>query len=389
MSVREPSVEAFDAITEADLRRRQSAKWSLYPPDVLPAWVAEMDLPIAEPIRRTLHAAIDADDVGYASPGGLGDAFAPWARARWGWEVAPRDVHVVADVVTGIAEILRVATLPGDGVVIDTPVYHPFAATIRTLGRAVVATPLARGTSGWSLDVDAIARAYERGARAHLLCSPHNPTGIVYERRELDAIGTLADRHGVLVVSDEIHAPLTAPGVAHLPMPTVSAAAARRAIVVTSASKAYNLAGLKAAVMIACSDEARAVLARLPPDTPYHAGHLGVLAARAAFGECEAWLAAANALVDRNRHLLGELLARALPDVGYVAPRAGYLAWLDFSKLGLGDAPARALLERGKIALSPGLMFGDEGKGFARLNIATPRALLEEAVLRMARAITA
>lgn len=376
----------FDRVTEGELRRRQSAKWTYYPRDVLPAWLAEMDVPLADPIRGVLHAAIDADDAGYAPSSGLGEAFAPWADARWGWKLAPSDVHLVVDVVTGIAEILRVATAPGDGVVIDTPVYHPFAATIRMLGRVVVATPLARGSSGWSLDVDAIRRAYEGGARAHLLCSPHNPTGIVYPKDTLAEIASLADRHGVLVVSDEIHAPLTRPGVVHTPFPNVSAAAARRSIVVTSASKAWNLAGLKAAMMIACDDATRAVLARLPPDTPFHAGHLGVLAGRAAFVEGDAWLASTNALLERNRVLLAELLARTLPDVRYLPPEAGYLAWLDFTRLGLGDDPMRALLQRGKIALSSGPMFGAEGKGFARLNIATPRALLEEAVKRMARA---
>ncbi len=379
----------FDRVTEAELRLRQSAKWTHYPRDVLPAWLAEMDFPIADPIRRVLHAAIDADDAGYASATGLGEAFAAWALTRWRWTLAPSDVHLVADVVTGIAEILRVATSPGDGVVIDTPVYHPFAATIRTLGRVVVATPLVRGASGWSLDVDAIRRAYESGARAHLLCSPHNPTGIVYPATALAEIAKLADRHGVLVVSDEIHAPLTRPGAVHTPFPNVSAAAARTSIVVTSASKAWNLAGLKAAMMIACDDAPRAVLARLPPDTPYHAGHFGVLAGRAAFLEGDAWLASVNELLERNRRLLGELLATSLPEVGYVPPDAGYLAWLDFKRMGLGDDPMRVLLQRGKIALSSGPMFGEEGRGFARLNIATPRALLEDAVTRLAKACRA
>ncbi len=376
----------FDRVTLAELQDRQSAKWRLYPRDVLPAWVAEMDYPTAEPVRRVLHAAVDASDLGYAIAAGLGETFCPWARSHWGWEVAPGDVHLVADVVTGISEVLLIATAPGDSVVIDTPVYHPFAAIIRGLGRVVVAAPLRRtlGThGGFALDLAAIRVAYANGARAHLLCSPHNPTGIVYAKQTLAEVAAMADEHGVFIISDEIHAPLTAPGIVHTPFPAIGAAAARRSVVVTSASKAWNLAGLKAAMMIASSDEARALLGRLPPDTPFHAGHLGVLASRAAFAEGDPWLQSVNAILERNRQLLGELLARTLPEVAYVPPQAGYLAWLDFSGLGMGDDPARALLERGKVALSSGPMFGVEGRGFARLNIATTRDLLEEAVRRM------
>lgn len=375
----------FDEVTEATLRRRQSAKWKVHGADVLPAWVAEMDYPLADPIRRVLHAALDDDDCGYADPRGLGAAFAPWAERRWGWKVAKEDVHVVADVVTGIGELLRVATHPGDGVVIEPPVYHPFASTIRQLDRVVVVAPLVRTEAGYAPDLDAIERAYAGGARAHLLCSPHNPCGIVYPSAALERIAELAERYDVLVLADEIHAPLTLPGATHVPFPTVSAAAARRSIVLTSASKTWNLAGLKAAMMIASSDEARAVLARLPKETPYHAGHLGILAARAAFLEGDAWLASTLAILDRNRALLGELLSAHLPGVKWVPPQAGYLTWLDCSALALGDDPARAFLERGRVALSAGPLFGTQGNGFARLNIATTRTLLEEAVRRIAR----
>jgi cystathionine beta-lyase len=379
-------LRALDAVPEAALRRRRSAKWRVYPPDVLPAWVAEMDYPLAEPIARALHQTIDEHDAGYAFAAGLGEAFAPWAERRWGWRVAPADVRLVVDVVTGIAELLRAATAPGDGVVIEPPVYPPFAATIREMGRTVVEAPLARTTgtvAGWAPDLAAIARAYESGARAHLLCSPHNPTGIVYPRDALAEIAALAERHGVLVVSDEIHAPLTCPGAEHHPFPTVSAAAARASIVLTSASKAWNVAGLKAAMMIACTDAPRAVLARLPAELPYHAGHLGVVAACAAFREGDPWLDAVVALLDRNRARLGDLLRESLPGVAYVPPQAGYLAWLDCAALGLGSDPARTFLERGRVALHSGPAFGAQGEGFARLNFGTTAALLEEAVRRM------
>lgn len=379
----------FDELTEAALRRRQSAKWKVFGDDVLPAWVAEMDFPLAEPIRRALHAALDAEDAGYADPRGLGGATAPWAKESWGWTIDPKDVHVVADVVTGIAEVLSVATAPGDAVLIEPPVYHPFANTTNRLGRRVVTAPLVLVDGAYQPDLAAIERAYAGGARAHLLCSPHNPSGMTYSAAQLARIAELAEQYDVLVISDEIHAPLVLPGGEHHPFPSVSAAAARCSIVMTSASKTWNIAGLKAAMMIACGERGRLELGKLAEDLPYHAGHLGVLATRAALGEGQEWLASVRQILARNRALLGELLAEHLPAVRWIPQRAGYLSWLDCRALPLGDDPARTFLKLGKVALSSGPMFGAEGKGFARLNIACPRGLLEEAVRRMAAAVAA
>ena len=382
------SEHPYDLVTEADLRKRQSAKWRVYAPDVLPAWVAEMDYPMAEPIKRVLNEALAVDDVGYADPRGLGDAFAPWARATWSWDVAPKDVKVAPDVVTAIGELLLVATEPGDAVVIDPPVYPPFAGTIRRLQRKVVEAPVIRSErGGFSLDLAAIERAYAGGARAHILCSPHNPTGTVHPRETLARVAELAARHGVLVLSDEIHAPMTYAESTHVPFPMVSREAASASIVLTSASKTWNLAGLKAAVMVACHDAPRAVLARLPDELPYHAGHLGVLGARTAFEAGSEWLASTMRILDRNRRLLAELLAEHLPQARYVLPQASYLAWIDCNALGLGPDPAKVFLDRGRVALSQGPSFGTGGDGFARLNLATTRALLEEAVRRMGRAL--
>lgn len=382
------SEHPFDRVTEEDLRRRASAKWRVYPSDVLPAWVAEMDYPIAEPIKRALHAAVDADDAGYADPRGLGGAFAPWARRRWGWDVSPSDVRAAPDVVTAISELLLVATRAGDGVVIEPPVYPPFAATIARLGRRVVETPLARTEDGgYRLDLDAVRRAYGAGAKAHVLCSPHNPTGTVHPEGELRALAAMAREAGVLVLSDEVHAALTYDEATHAPFPTVSEDAQRTSIVLTSASKTYNLAGLKAAVMVATHDDTRAVLARLAPDLGYHVGHLGILGGRAAFTEGDEWLARTRAILDRNRALVAELLDAKLPGARYRIPQAGYLAWIDCTELGLGEDPAKAFLERGRVSLSPGVSFGAGGEGFARLNFATTRALLEEAVERMRRSL--
>lgn len=368
------------------LRDRRSDKWSRHPADVLPAFVAELDFPLAEPVKAALHAAIDRDDTGYVGPEqpALAKEFADFAQRRMGWSVDPDAVRVVPDVMAGIAETLRAIAAPGDGVVLSSPVYPPFFATVEEVRCRVVDVPL---RPGGELDLDGIEAALVQGARAVLLCNPQNPTGHVATRAELHALAELADAHGAWVLADEIHAPLTLAGAEHYPFLTVSETARRRGIAFTSGSKAFNLAGLKTAVAVTASEEAAAVVARLPAELHDRAGLLGVLAAEAAFADGDAWLDAVLAQLDVNRRALQELLAEHLPGIGYAPPQASYLAWLDCRPLGLGDEPARTFLERGRVALGRGLDFGPPGAGHARLTIGTSPELLEEAIARMAAAV--
>jgi cystathionine beta-lyase len=361
------------------LRRRRSSKWVTHPPDVLPVFVAETDVEPAPVVRDALVEAIGLGDLGYAEPGALHQAFAGFARRRFGWAPDPARMQLMPDVMAAIVELLRVLTEPGDGVVVATPAYPPFFDGIPEAGRQVVDVPLA----GRELDLDGIDAALAGGARALLLCNPHNPTGRVYDRATLESVAEIADRHGAVVVSDEIHAPLTLPGAAHTPF---GALGDRRAVVLASASKAFNLAGLKCAIAVACSDEVAAGLQRLPEEVRFRAGVLGVIASQAAFERGDEWLDELLAALDANRRLLGELLDGQLPDVGYTAPEASFLAWLDCRALGLGDDPAAAFLERGRVALEPGPSFGAQGRGFARLNFGCSADVLEEAVRRMAAA---
>jgi cystathionine beta-lyase len=380
--------DPFEDLDLRRLRERRSAKWSRHPPDVLPAWVAEMDFPIAEPVRAALLAAVERDDCGYMSPAGLPAAFARFAAERYGWPVDPAAVSIVPDVMAGVAEVLRRATAPGDPVVINPPVYPPFRSVIQEVERTVAEVPLARDGPGWVLDLDRLERAFAAGARAYLLCNPHNPTGTVARPEELERIGELADRYGVVVLADEIHAPLVLTGARHTPFGGLRAPLVGRSVTLTSASKAWNVAGLKCAVAVAPEPPMRALIAGLPEEVRYRAGHLGVLAAIAAFEDGGEWLDGLLAHLDRQRHRLTDLLRRELPEVGYAPPQAGYLAWLDCRALPLGVDPAAAFLERGRVALSPGPDFGREGAGFARLNLGTSAALLAEAVRRMARAVS-
>jgi cystathionine beta-lyase len=373
---------AFTELSLEELRQRRSAKWARYPDDVLPAWVAEMDFPLAEPVRRALTEAVERGDCGYAHPEGigLGEAFARFAASRLGWSVDPAAVFPSSDVVSAITAVLGAVTEPGQRVVVTTPVYHPFFAAVEEVGCELAEAPLADG----GLDLDAIRRSLAEGARALLLCSPHNPTGSVPSREELAALAEAAAQHGAWVLADEIHAPLTLPGAAHVPFLSVSEGAANHGIAFSSASKAFNVAGLRCAQIVAASEPARQVLERLPASAT-HCGHHGAIASAAAFSEGDEWLDDALAVIDHNRELLGRLLAERLPAVSWTPPQAGYLAWLDLRSLGLGPDPSEAILERGRLALSPGPQFGPQGAGFARLNLGTSPALVEEAVARIAR----
>lgn len=379
-----PELQADVAEQLASLSLRRSAKWARYEADVLPAWVAEMDFPLAEPVVRTLTEALERSDTGYAAPdaAGLGEAFAGFARRRLDWDANPAEVVPIHDVVGGIDALIELLTDPGEGVLVTPPVYHPFFSTVADRGRKVIEVPLTDGLP----DVAAIERAFAAGARALLLCSPHNPTGTVVPERTLAAIGEAADAHDAWVLADEIHAPLTLPGATHTSYLTVSDATRRRGFALSSASKTFNLAGLGCAQLITAGGEARAAAQRLPA-VARHAGHLGVLGAVAAFEEGDEWLDAVLGILAANRELLGELLADRLPEARWQPPEAGYLAWIDLSAYAIGPDPAATLLERGRIALSPGIQFGPGGEGYVRMNFGTTPALVEEAVERIARGV--
>jgi cystathionine beta-lyase len=369
------------------LRCRTSMKWRTYPPDVLPLWVAEMDVPLAAPVVRALTEAIALGDTGYPVGTAYAEALAGFAAKRWGWHgLAVERTALVPDVMLGVVEMLKLVTGPGEQVVVNPPVYPPFYMFTEHMDRQVVEAPL--GADG-RLDLKALEEAFRRavaGGRraAYLLCSPHNPTGTVHTAEELAAVARLAGHHGVRVVVDEIHAPLTASGAEFVPY--LSVPGAESGLSLMSASKAWNLAGLKAALAIAGPDAA-ADLARMPEEVGHGPSHLAVIAHTAALNEGTAWLDALLADLDDNRRLLADLLARHLPAISHRPGEATYLAWLDCRALGLGDDPAAVFLERGRVALSPGVPFGTGGAGHARLNLAASPEVITEAVRRMASAL--
>ena len=370
------------------LRLRTSEKWRSFGDDVLPLFVAEMDYPLAEPITRALHDAIDRSDSGYvAEQNGFADAFAGFAERRWRWQVDPAHVTTTTDVSVAIVESLRQVIAPGDTVVINPPIYPPFFDLIPEAGGEVHEVPLLQSELGWSLDLDGLEQAFAAGARAYLLCNPHNPLGYPHSVEDLTAVAQLAAQYGVIVISDEVHAPLTHTDGTFTPFLSVSPEAAEYGICVTAASKAWNLAGLKCAAIVTASPRMRAALDGLPQEVLWRTSQLGLIAGIAAFTDGEPWLDGAIAAIQSNRVLLAELLDAELPGVGYDQPQASYLAWLDCRQLGWGEDPSVIALEQAKVALNPGPTFGAEGSGFVRLNFACSPEVLSEAISRLATLI--
>jgi cystathionine beta-lyase len=241
--------------------------------------------------------------------------------------------------------------------------------------------------TGWSHDWAGMEKAYQSGIKAHLLCSPHNPMGKVYSKEDLLHIVALAKKHGVTVISDEIHAPLTFKEQPFTPFLALGEDAAEVGVAVTAASKGWNIAGLKCAIIISQSAKMHEKLNELPPALHYRASLLGAFATVAAFEKGELWLDSVLTQLDQNRNLIADLIKSKIPAIGYTIPHCSYLAWLDVSKLNLGEDPGAMILERAKVAFNPGHIYGAQGKDYVRLNFATSPEIITEAFDRMARAL--
>ena len=375
--------------SENQLRQdRTSVKWVAFAPDVLPLWVAEMDAAPCPAVVEAVTQAVRRGDTGYDFGMPYARAASAYAGQHWGWSFDPESTMGFADVMIGIEAIVRTVTGPDEAVMVSPPVYDSFYGFVTTTGRPRVDVPL---TELGRLDLTALELAFATattGGRraAYLLCNPHNPTGTVHTRAELAALADLAAAHGVTVISDEIHAPLVYPGGEPF-TPYLTVAGEGAAFAVWSASKAWNLAGFKAAVAVAGSGSLTD-LRRIHEVHTHGVGHIGSIAHCAALTGGQPWLEQVVGELDANRRLLAELLARHLPEVVMAAPAATYLAWLDCRGLGLGDNPAAVFLERGRVALSAGPNYGAQaGRGFARFNFATSPEIITEAVTRMAAAL--
>jgi cystathionine beta-lyase len=378
----------INALSLEELQTHRSEKWREFPKDVLPLPVAEMDFPIAGPIRELLLEMVAHSDLGYLGPiPEMGEAFAKFSWQKWGWGVDPQQVRIATDVGVGVVELLRLFTNPGDRVLLNSPIYHNFYTWIIETHLAKVDVPFAETDSGWILDMASIENEYRSGIKVHMLCNPHNPLGRVYSREELLQLALLAEKYGVIIISDEIHAPITYPEAEFVPFLSLGPVAESVGVVVTAASKAWNIAGLKCAIVLTQNKLINDQLKELPSAMHYRASILGAFATARAFEQGNEWLDSVMKTLDFNRYFLQDLLRKKLPEVKYRVPDSSYLAWLDFSALGLGDNPAATLLERGRVAFNAGHAFGPQTGQFVRLNFATSRSVLTEAVDRIVKAL--
>jgi cystathionine beta-lyase len=391
-----------DQITIEELRARGSLKWTRGGPGVIGAFVAEMDFGTAPPIQAALLDVLNRADFGYLSDraaAGLSDSCARWQADHYGWDVNPAWVRPLPDLITGLKATITLFSEPGSPVILPTPAYMPFLSVPRSLGRDIIQVPMAAGADGRAvIDAVGIDAAFKRGGHLLILCNPCNPVGRVYDAAELAAVADVVTANNGRVFADEIHAPLIYPGGRHIPYASISELTAAHTVTGTSASKGWNLAGLKCAQLILSNDKDAALWLADPYLFEHGTSTVGVQAATAAYRDGGRWLGEVMDYLDGSRRLLADLLREELPDVRYQPPEGTYLGWLDcrdlFASAGAGagaDAvsPADFFLAKAQVIINDGADCGEAGRGHVRLNFATPRPILAEIVGRLAEAVAA
>lgn len=384
-------VELVDELPIEALRARRGTKWNKFPPDVLPAWVADMDFPVAEPIQRAITRLVEQRDYGYGArldAESLEAAFAHRMQECFGWSPDPELVQPVSELIQAVFTLLHAFSDAGDGVVIQTPIYPPFLVALEQTDRRLVDNPLADNGTRFVLDVEDLRGKIDDRTRILLICNPHNPSGRVLEREELLALGKLAVERDLTIVCDEIHADLLYPGHRHIPMATLGSEIAARTVTITSATKSFNIPGLRCALMHFGSAELRERFRQRIPDRMLgQVNVVGIDATVAAWREGQPWLDAVMGRLKANRDRVAQFVASELPAVHHYSPEGTYLAWLDCGGLNLPDRPYHFFLERARVGLNDGADFGPRSESCVRLNFATSTAILDQVLERMATAV--
>lgn len=381
---------SFDDLDIEQLRRRRGKKWQTFPADVLPAWVADMDFPPAPAIRQRLQQILDDGDLGYPhddQASRLVDLLVKRCRDRFQWSVDPERVELIADVVQGVKICLQLFSRPGQGVSILTPIYPPFLQVTASMKRRADCQTLVASDTGFEIDWERLESTTHPDTRVLLLCHPHNPTGRVFTRAELSRLGELAIKHDWVVVSDEIHSDLVFDGREHVPFASLSPEIAARTVTLLSASKSFNIAGLRCAMMVFGSRAMQQAYRAGPGLTRGAMSSPGMHATEVAWTECDDWLAELVDYLAGNRAIIRDFLAERLPAVRFHVPEATYLAWLDCRGLAPGERLWQAILDNGRLAVNDGREFGPGGDGHVRLNFATSRRILNEVLHRLQQAL--
>lgn len=375
----------LDSLSLAELRARPGAKWKYFPADVIPCWIAEMDFPLAEPVKRAIHDQVDTNDLGYLLPTGLPglrEAVAGRLQSRYDYAVDTEDVALLGTTGAGLNLSVRAFSQPGDEVMLLTPLYPPFRMAVESSGRVPVEVELSNGPDGYTIDFEAMERAVTSRTAMLMICNPHNPVGRVFTREELTGLADFAARHDLTLVSDDLHSDLLYDGT-HVPLASLDHEMRDRTVTLYGPTKAFNIPGLKISFAVSSNHD---LLERMnaaggglatPPNVLAQAATLG------AYLEGDAWLEQVLAYLRANRDHLLERVRSSMPRVQVHKPEATYLAWLDLRAFDLGDEPATTLAERARVGLNDGATFGAGGKGFMRFNFATNRTILDEALSRL------
>ena len=376
----------YDFDKTIDRRATNSYKWDSAPEGALPMWVADMDFRTAPAIIDALQKRVAHGIFGYTRvPDAYYDAVTSWFSRRHGWDIDREWIIYTSGVVPAVSAVIKALTVPGDKVIVQTPVYNCFFSSIRNNGCEIVSNPLRRTADTYEMDFDALERcAADPRAKVMLLCNPHNPAGRVWTPDELTRLGNICLRNGVTVVADEIHCELVYQGFKYTPFASLSDAFLHRSVTCVSPSKAFNIAGLQIANIVAFDNDLRSRIDKaININEVCDVNPFGVAATIAAYNEGEEWL---NQLVDYlhgNYEAMAEFCRRELPEFPITRLEGTYLVWMDCSSLGmLSDALEHALLDDARLWLNAGTMYGAEGEGYIRWNIACPRSVMLDGLNR-------
>lgn len=380
----------YDFDQHPDRRASDSIKWNCYDEDILPMWVADMDFVSPEPIVRALHERVEHGIFGYGVvPAGLREAVVDWLAGLYGWQVSPDALLFYPGVVTGFNLVCHALACPGNGVLIQTPVYFPILRAAQGAGMDSHEMELARLPDGrYEIDFDLMERTITDRTCLFLLCNPHNPVGRVFTRGELERIAEICLRRGLTICADEIHSDLVFPGHPHTPIAALDPEVADRTVTLIAPSKTFNVAGLQCSVAIVQNEELRKRLKKTHPGLVHGANVLGYTAAMAGYRDGRPWLDELLGYLQGNVDYLMRRVASDLPGVTVARPEGTYLAWLDCRGAGIAGSPHEFFLKRARVAVNDGAAFGRGGEGFVRLNFGCPRSMLAEALDRMAAALT-
>jgi cystathionine beta-lyase len=372
-----------------DRRDGESVKWNVYAKDILPMWVADMDVRSPQAVIDALQRRVSTGVFGYPLPSReLIDVIVKRMLDRYQWQIAREDVILVPGVVSGFNLAAQAFTNPGNSLIIQTPVYPPFLCAAENAGARGIQNDLVQQPDGrYIIDFDSFERAIEPDKTAFIMSNPHNPVGRVFTKEELEKLGEICLRHGVTIISDEIHSDLIYPGYLHIPIASISPEFAKNTVTFIAPSKTFNVAGLDCAVMI-CSDPAkRERLEKARKGLLGHVNLMGQAAALAAYTGGQEWLDQLLVELEENRNLLFDFVNQRLQGISMAKPEGTYLAWLDCRKLSLPTDPYHFFLEQARVAMNDGREFGAAGEGFLRLNFGCSQRMLVEALTRMETAL--